>query len=123
MSDETTTEKKNKGIRAKSPNHGGYRPGAGRPRYRKDSVTIAGILAEVERQSKGKDYEQILIEDFMTARNNNDRALVVKYHQLILQKVMNTLAKIEFTDSREELEAKQAAFAAALSKITGVTVT
>jgi hypothetical protein len=33
---------------------------------------------------------------------------------------MNNLAKIEVTDSKDAIEAKQAAFAEALAKLTGI---
>jgi hypothetical protein len=46
----------------------------------------------------------------------------MKYHNLILNKVMNTLTKIEITDSAEVLDAKKAAFAEALQKLTGIKV-
>jgi hypothetical protein len=45
----------------------------------------------------------------------------MKYHNLILNKVMNSLAKIEVTDSQDAVEAKQLAFAEALAKLTGIS--
>jgi hypothetical protein len=59
------------------------------------------------------------MEDFVTARLNNDQQLVVKYHNLILNKLMTHVAKIEITDSQETINMKQAAFADALSKLAG----
>ena len=111
----TSTEKtvKKKGA-------GGARPGSGRPKSSPDNITIKGLLETVSKQAKGKKYEEILIEDFMKARNDNDRNLVVKYHNLILNKVMNSLAKVEVTDSQDNVEQKQLAFAEALAKLTGV---
>jgi hypothetical protein len=50
----------------------------------------------------------------------NDKQTTLKYHNLILNKVMNSLTKIEVTDSKEAIEAKQVAFAEALAKLTGV---
>lgn len=103
--------------------HGGYRPGSGRPKGSKDAITIGGLLDQVFTQAKGRDYEELLIEDFMTARNNSDSATVIKYHNLILSKVMNSLAKVEVTDSADAIAAKQQAFADALAKLTGVNTT
>lgn len=118
------TEKKKEKISTKAePNlksHGGWRPGCGRKPGSKDAITIGGLLDQVFNQAQGRDYEELLIEDFLKARSNNDAVTVMKYHNLILNKVMNSLAKIEVTDSADAVAAKQAAFAEALSKLTGV---
>jgi hypothetical protein len=103
--------------------HGGYRPGCGRKPGSKDAITIGGLLDQVYNQAQGRDYEELLIEDFMKSRANNDSATVIKYHNLILSKVMNSLAKVEVTDSADAIAAKQQAFADALSKLTGVNTT
>ena len=110
----TSTEKK---PRVK---HGGARKGAGRPATSPDTITIKGLLEMVHKKGNGKNYEEILVEDFMKAREDNDRNLVVKYHNLILNKVMNSLAKVEVTDSTDNIEAKQTAFAEALAKLTNI---
>lgn len=102
--------------------HGGYRPNAGRPKGAKDIITIGGLLNQIHAQANGRDYEEILVEDFLKARSNNDNALTIKYHNLILSKVMNSLAKIEVTDTADAIKAKQDAFAEALAKLTGVNV-
>jgi hypothetical protein len=118
-----TTKKKEKISTKAEPNlksHGGYRPGCGRKFGSKDAITISGLLDQVFTQAQGKDYEELLIEDFMKARQNNDAATVIKYHNLILSKVMNSLAKIEVTDSADAVAAKQQAFTDALAKLTGV---
>jgi len=100
--------------------HGGARPGAGRPKGSTEQVTIGRLLETIKTQAKGKDYEEILVEDFLRARNNGDTHMTVKYHNLILNKVMNNLAKIEVTESEDLVEAKQLAFAEALAKLTGI---
>lgn len=118
-----TTKKKEKISTKAEPNlksHGGYRPGCGRKLGSKDAITISGLLDQVFTQAQGKDYEELLIEDFMKARLNNDSATIIKYHNLILSKVMNSLAKVEVTDSTDAIAAKQLAFADALSKLTGI---
>jgi len=126
MATEIKKPKKEKISTKAEPNmksHGGYRPGCGRKMGSKDAITISGLLDQVFTQAQGRDYEELLIEDFMKARNNNDNATVIKYHNLILSKVMNSLAKVEVTDSADAVAAKQAAFADALAKLTGVTTT
>ena len=104
----------------KSPNHGGKRTGAGRPKGAKDQVSIKGLLETLHAKTGGKDYEELLVADFLDARTNGDTALTMKYHQLILQKVMTSLSKIEVTESGEVLQGKQLAFAEALLKLTSV---
>jgi len=108
----TTTQQSFKGKT------GGYRPGAGRPKGSKTSVTITALLSEIETKTGGGTYEEILVADFLQARRDNDTATVLKYHNLILNKVMNSLARIELEDNSNSIEAKQLAFAAALSKLT-----
>jgi len=99
---------------------GGARKGAGRPKGSTEQVTIGGLLAALQEQSNGKNYEDILVEDFLKARTAGDTQLTVKYHNLILNKVMNSLAKIEVTEPQDAIEAKQLAFAEALAKLTGI---
>jgi hypothetical protein len=111
-------EKKDK--TAKTNGHGGARKGAGRPKGSRDQVSIKGLLETLDRQTGGRDYEDLLVEDFLQSRNRGDTQLTLKYHNLILNKVMNSLAKIEVTDSKDAIEAKQAAFAEALAKLTGI---
>lgn len=109
---EKTEEKKSK--------HGGARPGAGRPKGSTNSLSIAGLLDQVQKQAKGQNYEELLIQDFLEARDGHNKELLLKYHNLILNKVMNSLAKIEVTDSEDAVEAKKVAFAEALAKLTGI---
>jgi hypothetical protein len=77
-------------------------------------------LENIFAQTNGRDYEELLIEDFLHCRDRGDSQAVIKYHNLILSKVMNTLAKIEVTDSADAIATKQQAFADALAKLTGV---
>lgn len=110
------TEPKEK-IKGKN---GGARPGAGRKPGSKSHITIEGLLNQVVTQSNGQDYEALLVQDFLNARHSDDKQLLLKYHNLILNKVMNSLAKIEVTDSADAVEAKKLAFAEALAKLTGI---
>ena len=100
--------------------HGGARPGAGRKPGSKSHITIEGLLDQVQTQTNGQDYEALLIQDFLDARNGHNKELLLKYHNLILNKVMNSLAKIEVTDSADAVEAKKLAFAEALAKLAGM---
>jgi hypothetical protein len=100
---------------------GGYRAGCGRKKGSRDQVSIKSLLETIDAQTGGRDYEELLVEDFIRSRNEGDRQTTLKYHNLILNKVMSTLAKIEVTDSEDAIAAKKAAFAAALSKLTGIS--
>jgi hypothetical protein len=99
---------------------GGAQPGAGRPKGSKNAVTIENLLMQIAAKNSGRNYEELLVEDFMKARSNGDTQLMLKYHNLILNKVMHNLNKVEVTDSEDAVEAKKAAFAAALAKLTGL---
>ena len=100
--------------------HGGARKGAGRPKGSSNQLSVVSLLNQVYAQSKGQDYEELLVKDFLEARDGHDKQLLLKYHNLILSKVMNSLTKIEVNDSAEAVESKKAAFAEALAKLTGV---
>jgi hypothetical protein len=100
---------------------GGARPGAGRAKGSKNHISVEELLVSLELRTGGQRYEDLLVDDFLTARNENDKNLILKYHTLILNKVMNNLAKIEVNDSADAIQAKQLAFVEALSKLTGVS--
>jgi hypothetical protein len=101
-------------------NAGGARAGAGRPKGSTEQISVSGLLAALKKNAKGKDYQEILVEDFLKARDKDDTHAMIKYHTLILNKVMNTLTKVEVTDSEDQVAAKQQAFADALAKLTGI---
>lgn len=120
---ETSTAKKkvtSKQVNTPNGGRGGARKGSGRPKGSVEQITVASLLETLKANSNGKNYEELLIEDFLAARNRGDSQLTVKYHNLILNKVMVHLAKIEVTDSADAVEAKQLAFAEALAKLTGI---
>jgi len=118
MEKETVKKRTSKQVNKPNGGRGGAKPGAGRPKGSTEQVTIGGLLATLKAQANGKNYEDLLVEDFLKARINGDSQLTVKYHNLILNKVMNTIAKIEVTDSQDQIEAKKLAFAEALAKLT-----
>jgi hypothetical protein len=113
-------EEKNLQLDTPAGGRGGAREGAGRKPGSRDQITIKGLLEAIEARSNGQTYEQLLVEDFMDSRGTHDKQLTFKYHQLITNKVMNSLAKIEVTDSTDAVAVKQAAFAQALEALTGV---
>jgi hypothetical protein len=104
----------------KTTGKGGVRKGAGRPKGGTNQVSVNGLLAALEKKTKGVGYETILMEDFINARDSKDHQLVIKYHNLILNKLMTHISKIEITDSQETIDMKQKAFTEALAKLAGI---
>jgi len=104
---------------SKKSTRGGARPNAGRPKGTTDRVTIAGLLAAIE-DTTGKEYVDILAEDFARARAT-DRNLTAKYHHLLSSKLMNSLQTVEVVESADAVDAKQAAFQEALAKLASLT--
>jgi hypothetical protein len=109
-----------KKVEEKKKGRGGHRPGSGRPKGGTNAVSINGLLDALDSKVPGKKYEDILMEDFLEARKNKDTQLTLKYHNLILNKVMTHVHKIEVIDSQEAIDAKQLAFTEALAKLTGL---
>lgn len=107
-------------IQKKTDRRGGARPGAGRPKGTGNKVTVQGLLAEVERQTGGQTYHEILVEDFLRARVQDDKNLAQKYHSLISSKVLADRIDIELDESEDTVTAKRAAFAAALAAVAGL---
>lgn len=123
--EQNSTKSNKKKVTSKQVNtpnggRGGARKGSGRPKGVGESLTIRGLLETLQEKSNGQNYEEILVEDFLKARTTGDTHLTAKYHNLILNKVMVHMAKIEVTDSQEQIEQKQLAFSEALAKLTGI---
>jgi len=98
--------------------HGGARAGAGRKKGSVARVTLEGILSSVHAAT-GRDYLDLLAEDFVHARNN-DRNLAQKYHHLIMNKVAPSLQHIETVAGEDAVEQRAQAFAEALRALTQV---
>jgi hypothetical protein len=94
---------------------GGKREGAGRPKGSKATITVAGLLEAIELQA-GVPYETLLIQDFIEARAN-DSHLAHKYHSLLSNKIMATLAEITVDTNEDLVEAKKTAFIEAISAL------
>ena len=99
---------------------GGARPGAGRPPGRKSSITIDGLLEQVQLQF-GKPYDQVLIEDFKKAASNNDHNLTMKYHNILVNKLMHNMTKVEISEDIDQVDLKRMAFSDALKTLTTIT--
>lgn len=120
MTDLNQKELNKKTGKAKVSSRGGARKGAGRPKGARDRVTVQSLLEALDTKTSGVSYEELLIDDFLAARQGNDNQLTLKYHTLISNKLISTLATVEVNTGADELANKQAAFAAALAQITGL---
>ena len=116
-----TIQKNSKTGRPKISSRGGARAGAGRPKGSRERVTVQSLLETLDQKTGGLSYEDLLIEDFLQARLGNDNQLTLKYHTLIANKLISSLATVEVTDSQDAITAKQIAFAQAIAQITGLT--
>lgn len=121
----TTEMNQKKSINAKTgrprvSSRGGARKGAGRPPGARNRITVQDLLAAIDTQT-GRPYEELLVQDFLAARQGNDNHLIHKYHSLISGKILSTLATVEVADTRDAVAAKQAAFAEAIAQIAQKT--
>ena len=114
MEKKTKTEKKPKGTL------GGARAGAGRPKGTTNRLTAKEILDTAENML-GKPFVVSLMEGYIDTINSGDARNRVTYEKIILDKTATTIIEAEITDSKDAIEAKQAAFAEALAKLVGVS--
>jgi len=96
---------------------GGKREGAGRKPGSLQKISVTSLLSKLEEKSGGQSYEELLVEDFLTARLNNDTALMLKYHNLLSSKLMATLNEVQIEESEDAVNAKQQAFDEALNTL------
>ena len=100
--------------------NGGVRPGAGRPKGSPNKITGSTLLAAIAERDVP--FAQGLAEDYIAARSGDDRHLVLKYQQMIMNKVIADKVEVDVTDQNRLLEAKREAFRAALEHMAGRTI-
>ena len=101
--------------------HGGAREGAGRPRGTTNRVTAKELL-EAAQLITGQPFVVSLMEGYRDSLVMEDNRTRLTYEKMILDKVATTLVEAEVTDSQENINAKQAAFTAAMAALTGINV-
>lgn len=84
--------------------NGGWRPGAGRKKGQKQKLSAQQLLAEIAK--KDKPFAVGLAEDYHNARMGDDKHLVVKYQQMIINKVVADKVDVDHTTLGESLNAK-----------------
>ena len=100
--------------------HGGARAGAGRPKGGTNRLTAKEIL-ETAESMLGKPFVVSLMEGYIDTINSGDTRNRVTYEKIILDKTATTIIEAEITDSKDAIEAKQAAFTEALAKLVGIS--
>jgi hypothetical protein len=103
-----------------SKQHGGARPGAGRPRGSTDKLT-ARLLLETCQQVIGKPFEVSLLEGYRDAIVADDRRNRAVYEKMLLDKVSSTLIEAEVTETEDGVAAKALAFQEALAKLQALS--
>jgi hypothetical protein len=83
--------------------NGGYRPGAGRKKGQKQKLSALTILNEIAKRDKP--FAVGLAEDYHNARLSGDQHLVVKYQQMILNKVVADKVDVDHTTMGQPLTA------------------
>jgi hypothetical protein len=83
--------------------NGGYRPGAGRKKGQIQKLSAQSILQEIAK--KDKPFAIGLAEDYHNARLSGDTHLVVKYQQMILNKVVADKVDVDHTTMGQPLTA------------------
>lgn len=104
---------------SKKNKHGGARPGAGRPKGSGNKVTAQDLLEAAEAKL-GRPFVESLVEGYVKSIDENNNKLRVIYEKMIIDKVIADRQQVEVTESADAVEAKKAAFAQALAKITGL---
>jgi hypothetical protein len=75
--------------------HGGRRHGGGRRKGSTNKLTGQSILKEIAK--KDKPFAVGLAEDYHSARISGDKHLIVKYQQMILNKVVADKVDVDHT--------------------------
>ena len=103
-------------TKVKKDGRGGPRPNSGRPKGSVDRVTVASLLEAFDAASGGRRYEAVLFEDFFRAREEGDRVMAHKYHNLILNKLAPTMVQAE-VNSTISVEDQAQAFVEAMRAV------
>ena len=82
---------------------GGARPNAGRKRGSTQKLSAQTLLHEIAR--KDKPFAVGFAEDYHNARMSNDKNLVAKYQQMILNKVVADKVDVDHTTLGQSLNA------------------
>lgn len=85
----------------KKDRRGGPRPNSGRKLGQKQKLSALTILQEIAK--KDKPFAVGLAEDYHNARMSDDKHLVVKYQQMIINKVVADKVDVDHTTMGQSL--------------------
>ena len=85
----------------KKDKRGGPRPNSGRKLGQKQKLSALTILQEIAK--KDKPFAVGLAEDYHNARMSDDKHLVVKYQQMIINKVVADKVDVDHTTMGQSL--------------------
>ena len=76
----------------------------GRPKGSGNKISGASIIAAIEKYA-GKSYEEQLAQNYAVCVKTDDRAMIAKYDQMFLNKVIGDKAEMDITSGGEQLKA------------------
>lgn len=103
----------------KSPNWGGARPGAGRPKGSGNKIKIEDLIDAIEHRA-GVSYPEQIAENYIGAIAREDWSQVQMYDRALLNKIVADKTEVEVTDSATVIETRRQAFAEAIAQIAGI---
>jgi hypothetical protein len=105
-------------TKSSKPQHGGARPGSGRPKGSGNKLTIDKLLAAVDTKL-GHPLEDQIAENYVRALT--EPKLAHAYEQMFLNKVMADRQQIEI-DETTSVESRQAAFLKAIESLGNTAI-
>ena len=100
----------------KKNNHGGARPGAGRPKGSTALITARTLVDAIEQHSR-KPFEQLVAEGYQKTIDENNNKMRLEYERMILGKVVSDRVAVDVTNTEEVVAAKQLSFDEALASL------
>lgn len=105
-------------VKKSTSNHGGARPGAGRPVGSGNKVRLEDLMQDLELETN-MPYTKRLAINYQHAIDRDDWTRVENYDRAFLNKLVADRSHVEVTDSADAVATRAAAFAAALTAVTG----
>ena len=106
----------------KKNNHGGARPGAGRPKGSTALITARTLVDAIEQHSR-KPFEQLVAEGYQKTIDENNNKMRLEYERMILGKVVSDRVAVDVTNTEEVVAAKQLSFDEALASLKALGTT
>lgn len=97
--------------------HGGARPGAGRPKGSHNKITAIELIDSAEKII-GKPFIESLLEGYKETIDSGDRKTRVIYEKMIMDKIIGDKTEVEITNPEDAIEARAQAFAEALAALS-----